>query len=383
MTPAPTVENAANRPSGHRAVPLLTEPELGHYPEFRRFFTDSFGLADDRVGAPGLVRVGDRFYELVFLGRSGRPFPSGVEVHALVPGLEPLDEGAADRDLWSILEWVVSGVGGEWTVDALTTTGRIYRVPAVSAGPAAPDPAPAPRGEAVALDLYGTLVDPLAIAAALERTMPRPAAQLVAATWRRTQIEYAFRLTVMNRYRDFAELTERSLEFALLEHGQPLGRPERAALLERYNALEPFPDVLPALQALAGAGIEIAVLSNGSPSMLEACLSGGGLRRHIPRVISVDAVGVYKPHPDVYRLAAAEMDRPIDEIRLVSCNPFDIVGAAAAGMRTAWINRSSARFDTLGVQPDVTISSLAELLGVLDPPAAPVPSPPRIATDPA
>jgi hypothetical protein len=119
------------RPVDARAVPLLTEPDLGHYPEFRAFFTTRFGLDTNPLGAPGLLRVDNRVYELVFIGRSGRPFPEGVEINALVPGLEPLDEEHADADLFAILRWVVAGVGGDWTDEALVTTGRIYRVPHV------------------------------------------------------------------------------------------------------------------------------------------------------------------------------------------------------------------------------------------------------------
>jgi hypothetical protein len=129
----PTVAVTDRRPAGHRSVPLLAEHDLGHYPEFREFLASTFALTENPLGQPGLLRVGERHYELVFVGRSARPFPAGVEINALVPGLEPLDETAADLDLWAILHWLVAGVGGEWTEEALTTTGRIYRVPGASA----------------------------------------------------------------------------------------------------------------------------------------------------------------------------------------------------------------------------------------------------------
>jgi hypothetical protein len=110
----------------------LSDHDVGHYPEFREFLSRAFGLAADPFRAPGLLRVQDRFYELVFIGYSGRPFPAGVQISALVPGLEPLDEQTADRDLWAILQWLIAGVGGEWTADGLAATGRIYRVPAAA-----------------------------------------------------------------------------------------------------------------------------------------------------------------------------------------------------------------------------------------------------------
>jgi hypothetical protein len=116
---------------GKRLAFVLLEDRLGHYPEFRNFFVRSFDL--DRVGLtqPGYVRVPlGGVYALIFLGRSGEVFPSGVEIHAVVPALEPLDEAAVDRDLWSMLRWMIQGIGGEWTVDALEATGRLFRIPA-------------------------------------------------------------------------------------------------------------------------------------------------------------------------------------------------------------------------------------------------------------
>ncbi len=131
------VRVVTERPAGHRAVPLLVEPRVGHYPEFRAHLVAAFGLAvtpgaDAPLGEPGLLEVDGRVYELVFLGRSGEAFPAGVELNALVPGLEPTDDAVVDADVWALLEWLVAGAG--WSVDELRTTGSIYRVPG-SGGP--------------------------------------------------------------------------------------------------------------------------------------------------------------------------------------------------------------------------------------------------------
>jgi len=130
------VEIITAPPSGDtRLAPVLIEDRLGHYPEFRDFFVRRFGL--DRVGLsrPGYLRTrSGAVYALVFIGRSGEPFPSGVEIHAVVPALEPLDETSVDRDLWSVLHWIVAGVGGEWTLDALQATGRLFHIPAAASG---------------------------------------------------------------------------------------------------------------------------------------------------------------------------------------------------------------------------------------------------------
>jgi hypothetical protein len=116
---------------GLRRAFVLAEDRVGHYPEFRRFFAAAFDLDRDGLKQPGYVTApSGNSYALVFIGRSGEPFPAGVEIHALVPALEPLDEDAVDRDLWAILKWMIAGVGGDWTVRDLESTGRLYRVPA-------------------------------------------------------------------------------------------------------------------------------------------------------------------------------------------------------------------------------------------------------------
>jgi hypothetical protein len=122
---------APPRLDGIRRALVLAEDRIGHYPEFRRFFADTFDLDRAGLALPGYVAApSGGCYALVFIGRSGEPFPSGVEIHALVDALEPLDESIVDRDLWAILRWMIAGVGGDWTVRDLEATGRLYRVPA-------------------------------------------------------------------------------------------------------------------------------------------------------------------------------------------------------------------------------------------------------------
>ena len=126
--PAPSLEDT-------RLAFLLAEDRVGHYPEFRAFLTRVFDLDRVGLGAPGYLRApSGGVYALVFIGRSGEPFPAGVEISAVLPALEPLDEDAADRDLWAILRWLIEGVGGAWSVADLDATGRLYRIPAVADG---------------------------------------------------------------------------------------------------------------------------------------------------------------------------------------------------------------------------------------------------------
>ena len=116
---------------GKRLSFALAEDRVAHYPEFRDFFVRTFDLDRKGLAEPGFVRAPSGItYALVFIGRSGEPFPSGVEIHAIVDALEPLEGTILDRDLWSILRWMVGGVGAPWTVEDFDRTGRLYRVPA-------------------------------------------------------------------------------------------------------------------------------------------------------------------------------------------------------------------------------------------------------------
>lgn len=110
---------------------VLIEDRVGHYPEFREFFARTFDLARIGLARPGyLTAPSGGLYELVFVGRSGEPFPSGVEINAIADALEPIDEALVDRDLWAILRWMIAGVGGPWSLEDLDATGRLYRLPA-------------------------------------------------------------------------------------------------------------------------------------------------------------------------------------------------------------------------------------------------------------
>ncbi|HEY1920571.1 MAG TPA: haloacid dehalogenase type II [Streptosporangiaceae bacterium] len=215
--------------------------------------------------------------------------------------------------------------------------------------------------EVLAFDLYGTLVDPAAISADLDRIADIADGAEVARLWRLKQLEYSFRLTVMGRYRDFQQVTARALEFALASAGVRLPDGQLRRLVDRYDHLPPFPGTGPALRSLADLGYELAVLSNGTPSMIQNCLANGELGDHFTQRLSADEVGAFKPSPLVYRHAAERLGLPLGQIRLVTSNPFDSVGAGAAGMRTAWVNRSATPFDTIGPAPDITVPSLSQL----------------------
>jgi 2-haloacid dehalogenase len=218
--------------------------------------------------------------------------------------------------------------------------------------------------EALAFDMYGTLVDPIGITKELERYLPEEASH-VSVAWRQKQLEYTFRLTAMGRYEDFERVTRKALNYALVAAGRELESEQKETLMEQYNALEQFADVEPGLQRLKEAGYEMVVFSNGTPRMLEALLDAAQLRPYFQGSISVDEVGVYKPSPETYRHVARRLGRSIGEVRLVTSNPFDAVGAEAAGMRAAWVDRSGGPFDTLGSPPEIVVGTLTELADAL------------------
>ena len=219
--------------------------------------------------------------------------------------------------------------------------------------------------DVLAFDLYGTLVDPIAISGELGRVLGDAEGREAARLWRLKQLEYSFRLTAMGRYEDFRWVTARALDFALASIGARLPDGQAERLVGLYDHLRPFPDAVPALRALAGLGYELAVLSNGTPAMIASCLGNSGLGEFFGQRVSVDEVRAFKPSPVVYRHAAGRLSVPVGQLRLVTSNAFDCVGASAAGMRTAWVNRSAAPFDTIGAQPDVTVPALDRLPAAL------------------
>ncbi len=219
--------------------------------------------------------------------------------------------------------------------------------------------------EALAFDLYGTLVDPIRIWKQLERSFPTEALH-IAEVWRQKQLEFTFRLTVMERYEDFEQITRKALDYALAARGCRLDPHQRDILMAQYNNLECFADVEPGLQRLKDAGHRMVVFSNGSPSMLSAIMEAAHLNAYMAGWVSVDEVKVYKPSPKVYRHVAYRLGRPMEEVRLISSNPFDVIGAQAVGLQTAWVNRSGGVFDTLAPPPQLIVNHLVELADRLD-----------------
>ena len=215
----------------------------------------------------------------------------------------------------------------------------------------------------IAFDVYGTLIDPLAIGTALGEHVGERAPAFAAA-WRDRQLEYSFRRGLMGVYEDFSECTRRALEHTCRATGLDLPEDVRGALLARYRALPAFDDVAPALARLRDGGHAMYAFSNGLPSDLDALLAHAGLRDTLDGVVSVHDVRSFKPDPAVYRHFEAVTGTGADEVWLVSSNPFDVIGARAVRWRAAWVRRrEDAVFDPWEFAPSVTVATLD---GVVD-----------------
>ena len=217
-----------------------------------------------------------------------------------------------------------------------------------------------PAREALAFDMYSTLVDTIGISRQIDLFLPQQG-QRVSLLWRQSQLEFSFRATLMERYEDFAQLTRKALGYALAATGTTLAPEQQATLLEQYQQLEPFADVKPGLERLQAAGYTMVIFSNGALSMLNPLLDASGLRPYFQDVISAEEVRIYKPTPQIYHHAAQRVGRSRAETRLISANPFDVTGALAAGLKAAWVNRTASPADPMGWLPDVIVKNLTDL----------------------
>jgi 2-haloacid dehalogenase len=212
---------------------------------------------------------------------------------------------------------------------------------------------------ALAFDMYGTLVDPASLAGALTAHVEDP--DVVAAAWRRHQLEISWLLTAMGRYEDWAHVTRYGLLAALQEAERELTADKLDELLGQTRVPSLYEDVPDALAKLCDAGHVLAVLSNGTAAELEAILAATGIGGYFAHVISVDEVGVFKPAPAVYEHAARRLGRPISDVWLVSANPFDAAGGKAAGMLVCKLERQPSIRYPFAPPPDLIVTSLAEL----------------------
>jgi 2-haloacid dehalogenase len=184
--------------------------------------------------------------------------------------------------------------------------------------------------------------------------------------WRAKQLQYTLLRSMMDRYKDFRQITQDGLVYAARTLKLDLDADARARLMDAYMTLAAFPDVKPGLQELKAMGLRLAVLSNGEPVMLQSAARSAGIAELLDVMISVDEVKVFKPSPRVYELASAHLRMPTSSIGFVSSNSWDVNGASAAGLTTFWIQRAAAEpAEELGYPASYVIHLLTDLSNII------------------
>ena len=212
---------------------------------------------------------------------------------------------------------------------------------------------------AFVFDAYGTLFDVHA-AIARHRSAAGPDADRFSELWRLKQLEYAWMLSAAGHYVDFWTLTERALDHAFARFPS-VDRRLRASLLDAYFQLDAFPDARVALRALRAKGVRTAILSNGSPKMLDGAVAAARIGAELDAVLSVDSMRIYKPRREVYALVIDAFAIAPTEVAFVSSNRWDVMGAAAFGMRCIWVNRAAMPEEYPEFAPVAVVRDLASL----------------------
>jgi 2-haloacid dehalogenase len=213
--------------------------------------------------------------------------------------------------------------------------------------------------KALVFDAYGTLYDVTSVQEACERNFPGQGAALTN-LWRAKQLEYTWLRSLMGRYENFERVTEAGLRGSCRALGVELGEQARTELMEAYFRLKTYPEVPGALETLSKRCV-LAILSNGSPAMLERVTEHNGLSARFQAILSVDAVKIFKPAPQVYELAPNRLGVVPEEIGFVSSNFWDVAGAKAFGFHVFWINRFRRPREELGQNPDHEVTSMTEI----------------------
>lgn len=208
-------------------------------------------------------------------------------------------------------------------------------------------------------DAYGTLFDVHA-AIARFRGQAGPDADRMSETWRGKQLEYTWTLALASHYVDFWTLTERALDYSLARVPS-VDKALKPKLLEAYFQLDAFPDARAALRALKKAGKKTGILSNGSPNMLKAAVDAAGIGGDLDAVLSVDAVKMFKPRPEVYGLVTDRYKCAAGDVTFVSSNRWDVMAGASVGFRGIWVNRGKMPDEYLDFPPKQALADLSGL----------------------
>ncbi len=212
-------------------------------------------------------------------------------------------------------------------------------------------------------DAYGTLFDVTA-AAAKKQSEIGDQWQALSSLWRTKQIEYTWLRSLMGSHADFWQVTGDALDFAMDTLGME-NTDLREDLMMLYKQLSAYPEVKGVLSKLRADGARAAILSNGSPEMLDSAVKNAGIEEYLEEILSVESVGIFKVHASVYQLAVDRLGVPANRICFFSSNGWDIAGASHFGYRVVWVNRFGQTKERVPHEINAEITSLDELESVL------------------
>ncbi|MFL2525809.1 MAG: haloacid dehalogenase type II [Pelagibacteraceae bacterium] len=210
-----------------------------------------------------------------------------------------------------------------------------------------------------AFDAYGTCFDINSAAQNLAKEIGKDWLGF-STTWRTVQLEYTWLRSLMKKHEDFWRVTEDSLDFAMESH--KIDKKFRSKLLELYKKLNSYPELVMCLKHLKEKNVKTCILSNGSPSLLDELTVHAKVKELFDDLISIEDVGIYKPHPKVYELVTKKYNCKPEEVCFLSSNTWDIVGGGTFGYQSIWVDRFGKTFDKLGYQPKFKIKDLSELI---------------------
>ena len=216
--------------------------------------------------------------------------------------------------------------------------------------------------KAIIFDAYGTLFD---VNSAAERCKNKIGDkwEVFANYWRTTQLEYTWLRSLMKRHKDFWQVTEDSLDKSIKVFG--IDNSMRSELLYLYKILSPFNEVPEVLKTLKKKNLKLAILSNGTPSLLNQLVKSNNLENIFNDIFSIEEVGIYKPDSKVYDMPIKKYQIKKEEVVFLSSNTWDVSGGGNYGYNSIWVNRNNNIFDNLDYKPKNEIKNLTELLAII------------------
>ena len=216
--------------------------------------------------------------------------------------------------------------------------------------------------KAIIFDAYGTLFD---VNSAAEKCKDKIGDKWepFANFWRTTQLEYTWLRSLMKRHKDFWQITEDSLNKSMKVFD--IDAKMKDELLNLYKVLSPFQEVPETLKLLKKKNFKLAILSNGTPSLLNELVKNNNLENLFDDIFSIEEVGIYKPDSKVYNLPIKKYKIEKNEVAFLSANTWDVSGAGNYGYQSIWVNRNNNIFDNLDYKPNIQIENLSELIDII------------------